>query len=383
MSTFIKTTAGFCREQKNVVSTSKAASMTALSTPDFFEGLDDETISELRSYSSILIDTSELRSPGFESFLKLNAAAFRANGIMFSITTQVMTELFNSLCVEDEEKRRLAHRGWSLIGDAEYRDLFVTYPPISIVTHADPNLLDAARTLKFRYEKNVLILTSDKKLTSSIFNACYIEGENDENGMVHVLYIDSRTAKLIRYHESRLEHLANGVILPSWHIIGEPSIKHKVEGYFHDCIHNGDVFIDSCSLRHVLGIGADETKFRIHLKRLCALRPGQKINVVTTSLYDPEVRSAVEAMPHLFNIVQAISPRMREEEAIFQAMLDEARNSREPHMLLLTNKKGRFEYILDRLPKSHKMQEFWGCFIDARGLLRKAVKDSDTTQQAA
>jgi len=369
--------------QKDVVSTSKAASMMAPSTPDFFEGLDDKTIANLCRYFAILIDTSELRSPGFESFLKLNAAAFRANGIKFSLTTQVMNELYDSLCVEDEEKRFLAYRGWALIGDPEYRDLFNTYPPSSIVMHADPNLLDAARTLKFRYEKNVLILTSDKKLTSSIFNACYIEGENDESGMVQVLYIDSRTAKLMRYHESRLEYLADGVVPTSWHLIGEPSIKHKVEGYFHDCIYNGDVFIDSCSLRHVLGVGAEETKFLAHLKRLCALRPGQKIHVVSTSLYDPEIRSKVEAMPQLFNIIEALRPHMREEEAIFQAMLDEARNSREPHMLLLTNKKGRFEYILDRLPNSHKMQEFWGCFIDARGLLRKTVKDSDTTQQAA
>ena len=141
--------------------------------------------------------------------------------------------------------------------------------------------------------------------------------------------------------------------------------------------------MDSCALRHALGIGAAKTDFCANLKAFDALRPGQKINVVTTSLYDPEVRSTVEAMPHLFNIVQAISPRMREDEAIFQAMLDEARLSREPHMLLITNKKERFEYVLGRIPTTHKMQEFWGCFIDARGLLRKTVKNSDTTQQAA
>ena len=64
MSTFIKTTAGFCRVQKNVVSTSKAASMMAPSTPDFFEGLDDKTIADLRRYFAILIDTCELMTPG-------------------------------------------------------------------------------------------------------------------------------------------------------------------------------------------------------------------------------------------------------------------------------------------------------------------------------
>ena len=383
MNKSIKTTARFCCAQKNVVSTSKAASMMAPSTPDFFEGLDDKTIAVLRRYFAILIDTCELMTPGLEVFLKLNAAAFRANGIKFYVTPQVMMELYRNLLNTDDEKKLRATRGWALIGSAEYRDLFDTYPPSSIVTHADPNLIDAARTLKLRHEKNVLILTSDKRLTSSIFNACYIEGLGEEHGQVQVLFIDAKNAKLTRYHESRLEFLADGVELPAWSVIGEPKVKPWVERYFHDSIYNGSVFMDSCALRHALGIGAAKTEFLANLKTFDALRPGQKINVVTTSLYAPEVRSAVEAMPHLFNIVQAISPRMREDEAIFQAMLDEARISREPHMLLITNKKERFEYVLGRIPTTHKMQEFWGCFIDARGLLRKTVKDSDTTQQAA
>jgi len=50
MNKSIKTTAGFCCVQKDVVSTSKAASMMAPSTPDFFEGLDDKTIANLCRY---------------------------------------------------------------------------------------------------------------------------------------------------------------------------------------------------------------------------------------------------------------------------------------------------------------------------------------------
>ena len=374
--------AGFCRVQKNVVSTSKAAAEAPF-TPDFFEGLDDKTITELRRYFAILIDTCELMTPVLEAFLKLNAAAFRANGIKFYVTPQVMMELYRNLLNKDEEKKLRASRGWSLIGAPEYRDIFDTYPPSSIVTHADPNLIDAARTLKIRHEKNVLILTSDKKLTSSIFNACYLEGQDEEHGQVQVLFIDAKNAKLTRYHASRLEFLADGVLLPDWSIIGEPKVKPWVERYFHDSIYNGCVFMDSCALRHALGIGASETNFCSNLKTYAALRPGQKINIVTTSLYDPEIRSRVEAMTHLFNVIEAINPRMREDDAIFHAMLDEARNSREPHMLLITNKKERFSYITSRIPTTHKMQEFWGCFIDGRGLLRKTVQVDESSQQAA
>ena len=42
---------------------------------------------------------------------------------------------------------------------------------------------------------------------------------------MQVLFIDAKNAKLTRYHASRLEFLADGVVLPDWSMIGEPKVK--------------------------------------------------------------------------------------------------------------------------------------------------------------
>lgn len=105
------------------------------------------------------------------------------------------------------------------------------------------------------------------------------------------------------------------------------------------------------------------------------LRPGQKITVVTTSLRDSEIRAAVESMPHIFNIVEACHPNIREEDALLHAILDSSTTAEDLHLLLISNQEGRYEAIARRLPTCHKVKPLWGCFIDSKnGFLYKSVR---------
>ena len=315
--------------------------------------------------------------------LKFYGNAFRQNNIKLSVTPPVMMELFRNCKSERENTKQDAIRAWNLLISPEYSDLFNTYPPSNTSTHADSNLVDAARNLKLRYEKNVMILTSDKKLTSSIYNACCTESLDGVGGKVQVLIFDQLTAKLTRYHASRLENVSKDVLIPDWHLIGAPKVRPWHERYFHTCISKSIVFMDSCALRYVVD-DSKKTNFCANLESLTALRPGQKIHVVSTSLYDSEIRKKVEAMPHLFHVVEAYNPMMREDDAIFQAMLDAAGYTRTLRMLLITNKIGRFDSILHRLPTCHNIGEFWGCRIDSQGFLRSTSQNlnSDSNQAA-
>lgn len=349
-----------------------------LPTPEQVADIDAKILSDVRTFDVLLIDTCELMSPGLSIILSQYADTWHTDKTKLSITPSVLVELLHNCRSKTPATQQDALRGWQHIGSPEYLDLFTTYPPGSINTHADTNLLDAARALKFQHEKNVLVLTSDKKLTGDIFNACCTNSVVKLGGKVQVLYIDKLTGKLMRYHKSRLEELVDEVVLPEWHLIGEPSPKPGLERYFHDAIFNASALIDSCSLKYVIGNRA--SLFMKNLKKTQALRPGQKFTVVSTSLYDQNIREIVETMPQMFNIIQAAHPGMREEDAIHQAILDTSATCRDKHILLISNKPKRYETIARKLPTCHHMKEFWGCFIDPKtGLLIKSntQKDSD------
>lgn len=339
---------------------------------------DAKILSDIRKFGVILIDTCELMSPGLLLLLNQNAENWRTEGIKLSITPSVMVELYRNCAHKNAVKQSDAFRGWQLIGSPEYRTFFTTYPPSSLNTHADPNLLDAARVLKFKYETNVLVLTSDKNLTSSIFNAYCTKSLVDIGGEVQVLYIDNETGELTRYHQSRLEGLVDDVLLPEWSRIGKPSVKAKQERYFHDAIFNGSGVIDSSSLKYVLG--STDSLFMKTLNKTQALRPGQKFLVVSTSLYDARIREAVEAMPQMFNIIQAAHPQMREEDAILHSISEMSTYSQDKHILLISNKRGRYDAIARKLPTCYHMKEFWGCFIDPNtGYLLKSARQKNST----
>lgn len=343
----------------------------ALLSPEQLADIDAKILDDLRAFDVTLIDTCELMSPGLPILLSQCADTWRTDKTKLSITPSVLVELFRNCDHKTPSTQQDALRGWQLIGTTEYRDLFSTYPPGSINTHADTNLLDAARALKFQHEKNVLVLTSDKKLTCDIFNACCTKSVVKLGGKVQVLYIDKLTGKLMRYHKSRLEELVDEVVLPEWHLIGEPSPKPGLERYFHDAIFNASVIIDSCSLKYV--VGNRPSLFMKNLKKTQALRPDQKFMVVSTSLYDSTICEAVKAMPQMFNIIPAAHPGMNEENAIHQAVLDMSATCRDMHILLISNKRERYKSIARKLPTCHHMKEFWGCFIDQNtGLLLKS-----------
>lgn len=348
-----------------------------LPSPEQVAAIDAKILSDVRTSDVILIDTCELMSPGLPILLSQYAETWRADKTKLSITPSVLVELFRNCDHKTPSTQQDALRGWQLIGTTEYRGLFSTYPPGSINTHADTNLLDAARALKFQHEKNVLVLTSDKKLTCDIFNACCTKSVVKLGGKVQVLYIDKLTGKLMRYHKSRLEELVDEVELPEWHLIGEPSPKPGLERYFHDAIFNASVIIDSCSLKYVFG--NRPSLFMKNLKKTQALRPDQKFMVVSTSLYDSTICEAVKAMPQMFNIIQAAHPGMREEDAIHQAVIDMSATCRDLHILLISNKPKRYETIARKLPTCHYMKEFWGCFIEPNtGLLLKSNTKKDS-----
>lgn len=353
-----------------------------LPSPEQVAAIDAKILSDVRTSDVILIDTCELMSPGLPILLSQYAETWRADKTKLSITPSVLVELFRNCDHKTPSTQQDALRGWQLIGTTEYRDLFSTYPPGSINTHADTNLLDAARALKFQNEKNVLVLTSDKKLTCDIFNACCTKSVVKLGGKVQVLYIDKLTGKLMRYHKSRLEELVDEVVLPEWHLIGDPSPKAGLERYFHDAIFNASVIIDSCSLKYV--VGNRPSLFMKNLKKTQALRPDQKFTVISTSLYDQDISKIVETMPQMFNIIQAAHPGMREEDAIHQAILDTSATCRDKHILLISNKPKRYETIARKLPTCHHMKEFWGCFIDPKtGLLIKSNTQKDSANLSA
>lgn len=347
-----------------------------------FDKLDDIAREKLLRADLILVDTSELMSPALEDFLQLNILFFISSNIKLHIIPQVFSELYKHLNSTDEDKKNRAKKGWALIGSDAYRAFFETYPPSSIVTHVDPNLVDTARTLKFKHKKNVLILTSDKKLTSSIYNACCHEDIVNAEGSVQVLSINPSNAQLTRYHESRLVNIAEGIVIPQWHIIGMPKVEPRQERYFREKISTSFVVMDSCSLRYAVG-NEKKTDFCQNLSTLKALAPGQKINVVSTSLYDPAIRSKVESLHNLFNIVEAISPAMKEEESIFQLVMDATYGKPNQNILLISNKPGRFEKLHLRRPSCHKLQNFWGCFITSKGLLCKSIQDAEAPALSA
>lgn len=341
-----------------------ASSDFATQLPSALTDIDEKVLASIRKYDVILIDTCELMSHGLKHLFNLYAESWRADNITLSITPSVMMELFRNCAHINANTRQDALDGWQLIGSPEYRNLFTTYPPSSINTHADPNLLDAARTLKFKHEKNVLILTSDKSLTSSIFNTCCTKSLISIGGEVQALYIDKQTGKLTRYHESRLEKLTGDAILPEWHLIGKPSVKPRSERYFHDAIFNASVIIDSYSLKHMLGIDGSISMFMQNLETKHALRPGQKFTVLSTSLLNTKIFAAVASMPHLFNVIQAAHPLMEEEDALYQAILDMTASSQDKHILLISNKINRYDAIIRRLPTCHRIKEVWGCYIE-------------------
>lgn len=345
--------------------------------------LDSKTISALCRFDVILIDTCELMSQRLEDFLKLNAVSFRINGIKLSITPSVMMELFRNCSHKDETARQNASKGWQLIVSPEYKDFFITYPPVSTITHADLNIVDAVSCIKLREEKNVLVLTSDKKLTSSIFNTCCDESLACIGGRVQVLYIDKKSAELTRYHKSRLEELLDSVTVPNWHIIGALSSKVLSQNYFHDCIANGTVFMDSCALKYVFNPDY-KTPFMENLHKLNALRSGQKIIVLSPSLYDPQVRDAVKSLPHIFTIIEPMNSQLTERDALLFEVISAMSISSDLHTLLISNKPQRYDYIADKLPTCHKGKEFWGCFIETRnGLLCKSSHHNNKSSISA
>lgn len=356
-----------------------AANITPLS--DIWAACEAKTPDALRAFHYILIDTCELMSAGLKPFLTRHAAAFRANNIKLSITPPVMMELFRHCSHTNESTQQEALRGWNLVVSPEFRDLFETYPPSNTSTHADPNILDAVRNLKFKLNKNVLILTGDKKLTSSIYNACCTKAISEIGGKVQVLHLDKETTLLTHYHPSRLENLDPDILLPVWHLIGKPTAQFKADRYFRDTIFNGTVFMDSSALKYALK-QETATPFLKNVQKLQALRPGQTISVVSTSLCDAEIRAAVEADPHLFNIVEAAHPLIPEEEALYQALLDASNKSRDLHLLLISNHPGRYEAIARRLPTCHRSQAFWGCHIQD-GYLRNSARHTESIALSA
>lgn len=368
------TNVGFCLAGQISNAQFSKAQFEEPAAPSILKVLDSKVLDNLRDFDVILIDTCELMSSILESFFTLNADALRENNIKFCITPPVMMELYRHCSSKNEDKRTKALQGWNLVVSPEFIDFLGTYPPSTITTQADPNLVDAARNLKLRYEKNVLILTSDKKLTSSIYNACSTETLAEIGGKLQVLYIDKQTAQLTRYHESRLENLTNDVIIPSWNHIGQPKAPPVIARYFHDAIYNGTVIMDSCALKYAF-CSAYRTPFMENIKNLDALRPGQKITVVSSSLYSPEIRAAVEALPHIFSIIEPYNNRIREEDALFHAILDLSATSRDKHLTLITNHPKRYDGIVAKLPTCHQVKEFWGCYIDSNGLLRKSRKE--------
>lgn len=345
--------------------------------------LDTKSLSELCRFDVIFIDTCELMSSGLENFLKLNAVAFRIKEIKLSITPSVMMELFRNCSHRDETARQNALRGWHLIVSPEFKDLFITYPPVSTITHADPNIVNAVCSIKLHNEKNVLVLTSDKKLTSSIFNTCCIDSVIRIGGCVQVLYIDKASAELTRYHKSRLENLLSTVSVPEWHIIGALSLQSEAQNYFRDCIANGTVFMDSSALKYAFNPDC-RTPFLENLHKLNALRSDQKIIVLSSSLYDPQIRDAVKSLPHIFTIIEPLNPELREKDALLFEINSARTISNDLHILLISNNPSRYGYIVNGLPTCHRGKEFWGCFIDTRnGLLCKSSRSNGKSSISA
>lgn len=342
-------------------------------------------LDDIRAFDVVLIDTCELMSPVLELFLDANGALMRTAQIKLSIIPSVLMELFRHCSNANNSTRESALRGWKLVVSDKYGDLFSLYRSSHMdqsaltTTFADGSIVDVVRSLKLRDQKNVLLITRDKELSSSIFNSCCTRSLSRVGGNVQVLYMDGQSAQLTRYHSSRLMSLSRDVILPDWPSIGAVSTTVLREKYFHDAICNGTVFMDSCALKYALK-PSFKTNFMENLRRLQALRPGQKIKVVPASLYDPEVRHEIEAMPHIFEIVESYDSIISEEDALLHAIIDALRSSNDQHLLLITNHPRRYSPIAGKLPTCYKIKEFWGCYIDTTyGLLQRTLKNNAAT----
>lgn len=343
--------------------------------------LDDKTLDAMGLFDYILADTNVVMYPVFASFIKMNADALSARNIKLSFCSSVLVELFRKhLSNTDEEKKSCATRGWNLLGAPEYRAIFDTYPPSTLDTHADYNLLDAARKLKYAHEKNVLILTRDKELTSTIYNACCTGSVAEVGGKVQVLYIDDETANLIHYHPMKLTSLSNDVILPEWHNFEEiPSYV----GYFVNALTTRTAIMHSDTIRDIF-LNKNKCKFKENFERLKAMLKGAKIHIMSTALKDTEIREIVESNPQIFDVVRACHASLSEEDAIFQAILDGVKDSGNRKILFISNQYTHYENILQKYQTCCKTRNLWGCYITPDGFLRSfASTTTNTTKHAA
>lgn len=341
--------------------------------------LDEKTLNAISTLDYILPDTNVLMYPTFELFLRMNANALKARNIKLSLCASVMMELYNNSDPDKERTRQDALRAWNLITAPEFRHLFSTYPPCSAISHADYNLLDAARQLKYRHEKNVLILTRDKELTSSIYNACSTQSVAEVGGKVQVLYIDDETANLTHYHPLRLSHLSNDVILPEWHQYG------KLPGYanyFIKAFSNRTAIMHSSSIREAF-LNTDTQQFATNLEKLNALAQGQKIFVLSTALYAPEIREIVKNNQHLFSVLRACHSGLSEEDAIYQAILEGTKYPSTRRILLISNHSNVYDDIMRKYQTCCKPHSIWSCYVTPEGFLRKTDPAATTSSKQA
>lgn len=356
-----------------------AASLEAESHTAVF---DDKTFELLRHSDVILVDTCVLMSPGFATCLQRNADALRSNGIVFSFTPQVFTEVFRKMREGGTvDVRQRARSAWFLLTAPEFADLFNTYPPDAETYQADQNIIDAVRNLVFRQHRNVLVLTEDKGLTADIFNVCCAGLPAGREYGVHVLYVDSATGMLMRYHTSRLENLSYDIEIPTWHRLGAAKVFNRQERYMRRAFDNATVYMDATALHAAFPRGRKQP-FVQNLQRLAALRGDQRINVLSTELTDRYLRSKVEALPQLFRIVPPYAVEMTGSEALFHSIYGAAAAPKHGRVLVLTNDPERAEHIANRIPTCHRSRKLWFCRISDEGMTENVTNgqsaDCDT-----
>lgn len=349
------------------------------------------TAEVLNSVQYVFVDTCFLMQPKFDIFLIRYNPLFSSRGIKLCIIPQVLQELRQNAESDDEEKRTRAENALSWMQSSIFGSIF------SIVfCHCQTPVADRAFFHEFlvgSYSRHQCLLTNDRELTASIYNACCNDRRRVLKAQTLVLTMDA-DGTLARYAAERLQP-AMGVTLPPWPLVvfnpGEeaaycsdvfPPVPHAISAtaipewtrfnpalfYIYDCIANGLVYMDSASLSYA---HKKATDFVAIIRRSGACRVS-KIHVLSLSLHGDARTEWVRSMPDIFVIEESPLPAAGEEDALFYSIFNaDVSSSQVHHTLLISNAPGRCERLAARQPQCFERPRFWGCFISRNGSLKR------------
>lgn len=322
-------------------------------------------------YDCIFVDTNQLMSPDFVHFFKRNISFFYQNSVKFSLLPQVESELNNHCFDADEMERYCALQGMNLISSATYREYFEVYDPCTSAPHADPVFITVIKDLLINKGCSVLLLTADKDLTAWAFNTFYTK-----EGAFMALYCDEKTGFLTRYHRTRLEQLpfkhslGSNTVLPEWAYIS-PSVfwRDSFDRYIYRYFGQGSVWMSASALKDFCQCRGDLSLCQ-RLRYLDLLSDGKKIKIVSTALNFAWVRKLIAQMPEVFEIKEPYMTEASEEDALYQAIYEDAETTMAAHVLLIADD-ACYNNIMYRMPYAALRKKVKGCHITSFGTLKQ------------